>query len=103
MPIPELGRSIHSKVLKAAMLGKEVDNVVGVPIGYYERRNQYVRDKFTKQKFSKNVTLIDPKALFCDEAVCYAVKDSNVLYFDTNHVSPSGASLLVEEILMRDK
>lgn len=99
MPIPEIGRSIHSKVFASTVLGNKTNNIAGTSIDYYNDRNQYVLHKFNEQRFPENVVLIDPKSLFCDNKSCYAVKNRTPLYFDSNHISPAGARLLVDEIL----
>jgi hypothetical protein len=49
--------------------------------------------------FPDNVILIDPQKIFCDDNVCYAVKNGTPLYFDNNHMSLVGAGLVASDIL----
>jgi peptidoglycan/LPS O-acetylase OafA/YrhL len=39
----------------------------------------------------KNITLLDPKKLYCDEEYCYAIKDGKILYADDDHHSIDGS------------
>lgn len=44
---------------------------------------------------SANVPLVDPFTVLCDRAVCYGVRDGKTLYFDNDHLSKTGAALLI--------
>jgi hypothetical protein len=102
MPVPELGRNVRSKVLAATLLGNRTDNVRGVSLEYYLARNQFIRTKMSNYKFPHNVTVVDPKPEFCDENICYAVRDGVPLYFDGDHMSLAGAKLVVDKILAKN-
>ncbi len=46
----------------------------------------------------KKVTVIDPADAFCDTTSCYAIRNNTSLYFDDNHMSVAGASMVAEII-----
>ena len=47
---------------------------------------------------SSSVVIIDPIDEFCSTKVCYAIRNNTSLYFDDNHMSVAGASLVAKEI-----
>jgi hypothetical protein len=74
-------------------------DVKGVDISYYNKRNNYIINHFEKTTYPDNVTIIDPKAAFCDKEICYAIKKGIPLYFDDDHPSVEGAKLLINELM----
>lgn len=44
------------------------------------------------------VTVLDPLPLLCDEEHCYATKNQQLLYRDSDHLNPVGAGLLAARI-----
>lgn len=46
----------------------------------------------------RNVTLVDPKALFCDALRCRTREAGVLLYFDDNHLSPLGAATVWRQV-----
>lgn len=46
----------------------------------------------------KSITVIDPADEFCDSVDCYAIRNNASLYFDDNHMSVAGASLVSKKI-----
>ncbi|MEH6444871.1 MAG: acyltransferase family protein [Oceanospirillaceae bacterium] len=98
-PIPELGLSISHLLSKEHLFGNSIMNVKGVDVSYYNKRNSYIIKHFEKTTYPDNVTLIDPKAVFCDKKICYAIKNGIPLYFDDDHPSVEGAKLLINELM----
>ena len=45
------------------------------------------------------VVLIDPNKALCDERACAVTADGELLYFDDNHLSITGAARVVESEL----
>jgi hypothetical protein len=58
---------------------------------YLKRSSEY--RNFIQQISSKykNVIVLDPKNLYCDDKYCYAVKDGKMLYADDDHHSVDGS------------
>lgn len=46
----------------------------------------------------KDITVVDPADAFCDTKNCYAIRNNTSLYFDDNHMSVAGASMVAEKI-----
>jgi len=97
-PIPELPRSIHQLIGMAYRDNRGFDNIVGTDLFWFNERNKYFINHFDKSAYPKNVHLLRSQDVFCDEKICYGVKDGIPLYFDDNHPSILGASKLVDLI-----
>lgn len=97
-PIPELPKNIHQLLETKLRQGGSLENIIGTDVNWYQTRNSYMLNHFNQSHYPDNVTLLDPKDVFCDESNCYAVKDGVPLYFDDDHPSVLGASKLVELI-----
>ena len=50
-------------------------------------------------QLNESIYVINPTDYFCDENTCYALRDGRALYFDDDHMSLYGASLIAEEIM----
>lgn len=95
-PIPELPRNIHQLIALTFRNENSLRNVFGTDLNWYEERNIYVIDHFDTFDYPENVYFLKPKEIFCDETICYAVKNGIPLYFDADHPSMLGATKLVE-------
>jgi lysophospholipase L1-like esterase len=73
------------------------DDIYGVTRDWWDRRSDYVNRKI--YQISDKVKIIDPVNDFCDQENCYAVKNSMALYWDDNHLSQYGASIIAKEII----
>jgi peptidoglycan/LPS O-acetylase OafA/YrhL len=47
-----------------------------------------------------NVWFFDPASVLCDDLVCHAERDGELLYSDTHHLSPAGAALVGARMLL---
>lgn len=97
-PIPELTRDINQLIGLAYNNGSSLTDIMNTDLNWYNKRNSYMIRHFDNSKYPKNVHLLKPSDIFCDEKSCYAVKNGISLYFDDDHPSVSGASMLVELI-----
>ena len=97
-PIPELPKNINKLIDLAYKNDKNLDNVIGTSLHWYEERNKYIINHFNNARFPKNVHLIDLKDVFCDQKNCFAVRDGTPLYIDSDHPSILGANRLAELI-----
>jgi hypothetical protein len=51
----------------------------------------------------EDVIVVDPTDLFCDPNWCYVSNSNGFLYFDDDHLSVYGATIVVEEFLNRNE
>lgn len=107
----ESGRNVIV-VLQAPLLRRSVDHLIYTAEEYVEgdipstrvENWDHVYDrtkKFILSAFGPEIILIDPRDTFCDASFCFAVRNGKALYFDDQHVSLSGAKLIVGQILSR--
>jgi hypothetical protein len=65
---------------------------------YYEQRNEFILNHFKNRKYQDNVHFIDPTEYICDENGCWAIKGGIPIYFDDDHLTVFGASLIVNDM-----
>ena len=74
---------------------KEEKLTRGAKREWWDKRNSYVFNKLGD--IPNQVKLVNPTEIFCDSKYCYGSDDKGYLYFDDNHVSLHGASIIVEK------
>ncbi|GFD94316.1 hypothetical protein KUL156_16050 [Alteromonas sp. KUL156] len=97
LPIPELPRTVNKLVDSAYTNNQKFENLKGTDTDWYLARNELVLKHFALSNYPENVVLISPQDTFCDEKDCYAIRQGRALYFDDDHVSIYGASILINE------
>ena len=65
---------------------------------YFFARHAFIIKKLDSLPYGENLHAIKPFEVVCDKGFCSAVKDDKALYFDDDHLSLSGAELLVKSI-----
>lgn len=98
-PIPELGKHIKSLIEVSYRQNHSIEAIPGTSLQYYQQRNAYIIEHFDSATYPANVHFIKPSDAFCDQDVCFSVKDSTALYYDDDHPSLKGANLLVDLLL----
>jgi len=68
---------------------------------YIARAGQYRNKVENIGKKYPDITILDPKGLYCDDKYCYAIKDGKMLYADDDHHSIDG-SIIQAKYLMKD-
>lgn len=58
---------------------------------YLNRAGEYRDFIYDLSKKYKNITILDPKNLYCDDKYCYAIKNGKMLYADDDHHSVDGS------------
>lgn len=58
---------------------------------YLNRTTEYRDYIFNLSKKYKNINILDPISVFCDDKYCYAIKDGKMLYADDDHHSVDGS------------
>jgi len=86
---PELGFSPKSCMVRPFNLFK---NNCKLPLNFYLSRASEYRNFIHKLSLKyKNINILDPKDLYCDNKYCYAIKDGEMLYADDDHHSVVGS------------
>lgn len=65
---------------------------------YIKRQQRYRKIIENLAKNYKNVKILDPEDIFCDDSYCYLYKDGKILYSDDDHVSKYGSFLIAKKI-----
>jgi hypothetical protein len=78
--------------------GENPTNIIDSTVNDYYEKNIQAIEHLNMTKYPENVHFIYPKDIFCKNGECYAVLNGMALYFDDDHPSVYGASLLVEPI-----
>jgi peptidoglycan/LPS O-acetylase OafA/YrhL len=102
-PVPEIGCDPYRYNIKHRnTTGSELLSLF-FPVEEYDNRNKFVIDIFD-EFYSQNKDSIVPvrlRPVFCGKTeleVCQVIENSIPLYFDDDHLSDTGASLVVDEI-----
>ena len=75
------------------------DSVCGVSRSYDdEMHSDYIDSVKLVLSEYPNVSIFDPRQVFCDKFYCYAGKDSVIWYSDYNHLSDQGSFIQGEAI-----
>jgi len=94
LQVPEVGPKLELQMRLAA--SSESASAPSVTVDWWRRRMSEVRE-YAESKSSK-VLIFDPQPLFCDDIDCFAVKDGITFYRDRDHMSLSGARLIVNAL-----
>ena len=69
---------------------------VGVTRRWWDQRKAFVDTHLSE--LPPKVLVIDPTDLFCDRVSCYAVRNEQTLYYDSDHLSVIGASHVARRV-----
>jgi hypothetical protein len=95
-PIPEHGWHVPQQLAKRTIYGLAA--LPNLPISVYQKRNAEVMKVIESFESLSNVTIINAANLLCVDGGCLATKNGTPLYYDDDHVSKSGASLIANSI-----
>lgn len=83
MENPELGFSPKNCMIRPFDL---FPNNCRLPLeSYLNRSGEYRNFIYDLSKKYKNINILDPKNMYCDDKYCYAIKDGKMLYADDHH------------------
>ncbi|MEO1035308.1 MAG: acyltransferase family protein [Pseudomonadota bacterium] len=101
-PIPEHAWDVPTQLAKQRWLDPTRPELAALPNEVYEQRHATFGEMLAAMAERASVNVIDPYPVFCREAPagCASVRQGSVLYYDDDHLSNDGASLLVAA--MRD-
>lgn len=91
-PVAEMRVDVPNTIGHAMVLG-EARNI-SMPMDEYSKRHALVREAQDAAHAQCGVTILDPLPYLCGADRCDAVVNQRPLYFDDNHLSRYGASLL---------
>ena len=91
---PEVRKRPEDLIFKAYPIDREI---ISVPTEWWHHRNAFVTER--ARTISKEIRLVDPATLFCDSYNCYLTNNGQSLYFDDDHMSVAGATLLAQHII----
>ena len=99
-PTPEFPVKIQDYIAKVHHFKKDINvNNIIISIEEYKKRNIEVLTAFQKLL---NVDFVKTSDLFCENNQCSGIsQDGEILFSDTNHVTSSGAELIVEKLITK--
>ena len=95
-PVPEAGKDVPNFTVKRRII-LDKDFVLRVPYNTFVKRSKNTYLALDSINIQKNISRIYPSKLFCEESqngFCETVINGYSLYYDTNHLSNYGASLI---------
>ena len=99
-PVPEAGEDVPNYTVKKRILGKK-NFTLKVPYTSFVERNKYAY--YALNLVSARETIrVYPSQVFCEETVngyCKTILNGKSLYYDDDHLSNYGASLLIPFLL----
>lgn len=96
-PFPELPVHISNLLTPFSIFGGDLrfDMTKTTTAEYYFSRNAYILNKLDSLNYGDDLHAIKPFDLLCDGNYCPAVKNGKALFFDSGHLSVSGAIELI--------
>lgn len=91
-PIPEIGFGVPGALARKEMYGTNQE--LRISKTTYQQRNQQILNILSEAKSKCDVSLLSPQSILCDEEYCQIEQKGHALYFDDDHLSTLGASLL---------
>ncbi len=89
MENPELGFSPKNCMIRPFDL---FTNNCSLPLdSYLNRAGEYREFTYKLSQKYRNINILDPKDMYCDDKYCYAIKDGKMLYADDDHHSVDGS------------
>ena len=91
-PIPEMGIDVPKALSRAMLFGQQKD--IWVSLADYHQRNAFIWAAQDAARAQCGVKILDPLPYLCRDDRCLSVKDGRPLYYDDNHLSEYGNSVL---------
>jgi peptidoglycan/LPS O-acetylase OafA/YrhL len=98
LPVPEPGLDVPLRRARETLLGREFAEVAP-PAGDLGLRLDRIRAFLLGLADGERVVAVDPAAVLCGGGACRVELDGRALYLDDNHLSMTGARLLVPSLL----
>lgn len=94
LPIPEMPYDVPATLSRSLILTGQAPQP-SISLAAYQKKNAGMIAALSKARRDCGVRLLNPVPYFCDGEVCKGVIDGRPLYSDDNHLSETGANLLV--------
>ncbi len=91
-PIPEMPEHVPKSMGRALLLGKKKE--IKLPLDAYFKRHQYIWDTQDEASRQCGVRVLDPLPYLCSDGACLSAINGRPLYYDDDHLSEYGGSLL---------
>ena len=100
-PVPEAGEDVPNYTVKKRILGKK-NFILRIPYALFMERNKYAYYALNLVSTTKAIIRVYPSQVLCEEipdGYCETVFNSKSLYYDDDHLTNYGASLLTPFLL----
>lgn len=92
-PIPEPRERVTDLIFQEG----EIDSTItSVRKNHWDERNAFTKEKL--KSIDSRIEVFETESTFCDLEKCFAVINNNSLYYDHNHLSKYGASMLAKDL-----
>lgn len=101
-PIPEVGWDLPRVNFRSYLATGDVDSVISTSFDAYRKRNAFIEEVLNQVPERDNMTRIRPAGLLCDTGLkgrCLAQANKVALYYDDDHLSNAGATVVISEIM----
>ena len=102
-PVPEPGEDVPNYTVKKRILG-EKKFTLNIPYNLFVKRNKYAYEALDLVSKPKEIIRVYPSSVLCEKALsgnCKTILNGKSLYYDDDHLSNFGASLLIPQIFKR--
>lgn len=99
LDVPELGFDIKScyQLRPINLSIKKKKNECMLFFNEYQERNKVYKNIIYKEAaYFKNILIIDPSSLLCNQKMCMYEKDGTPLYRDADHLNDIGSKFIIE-------
>jgi len=110
-PVPAHAWDVPSTIIKFSQYSDHIVSLPPLSYAVYEERNKEVLDMFNLLSKKGVIAFVDSGSIFCNgnsnsfgDKVCHSIENGEVLYYDDDHLSNSGASILlngIEDLLFK--
>ncbi|MBB3229532.1 acyltransferase family protein [Halomonas stenophila] len=100
-PVPEVGWDVPYLLAKERIYGIERQAPLSTNYERYKERVASSYRQFARVAPHRNILKMEPSALLCDTYLpgrCAAQIEDQIFYYDSNHLSVQGSSLLVDQM-----
>ena len=100
-PVPELPDHIRKIITPFSVFSSGINKSFSYPLADEIARAQNVDNALKNLAIRYKAVVIEPRQQFCIGDICKAIIDKKGLYFDHNHPSLFGASLIAQQVKIR--
>nr|WP_298522028.1 acyltransferase family protein [uncultured Halomonas sp.] len=105
-PVPEVGWDVPSLLAKEKMYGIERERMLSTSHEVFKERTESSYQQLDMIQDHENLLRVKPELLLCDTQLpnrCITQIENKILYYDSNHLSRYGATMLIDHIFSEIK